>query len=114
MLEGELVASGGGGDPDFGGSGGDVVVVADDALDVNASILLGGTVPDGDGGTFDLSAGGDLRIAAASVLDAEGGGEGCGGFPTYLTAGRDLVAGRVKVGGGPAAAARSIAAPVAT
>jgi cysteine-rich repeat protein len=75
-------------------------VFADDALDVAGSILLGGAAPDGDGGTFDLDAGGDLRFGAASVLDAEGGGEGCGGFLTYLTAGRDLVAGRVKVGGG--------------
>ena len=57
VLDGDLVASGGGGDPDFGGGGGDVMVVADDALDVNASILLGGTAPDGDGGTFDLVGG---------------------------------------------------------
>ena len=99
VLDGEVAATGGGGDPDTGGSGGDVVVVADDALVVNASMLLGGTVPDGDGGTFDLSAGGDLRIAGGAVLDAEGGGAGCGGFPTYLTAGRDLVLDRIRVGG---------------
>lgn len=100
VLNGDLVASGGGGDPDFGGGGGDVVVTADDTLDVNASILLGGTAPDGDGGTFDLDAGGDLRIAASSVLDADGGGEGCGGFPAYVTAGRDVTTGRIKLAGG--------------
>ncbi len=99
-LDGDVVASGSGGDPDTGGGGGDVVVLADDALDLNGSILLGGAAPDGDGGTFDLDAGGDLRMAAGSVLDAEGGGDGCGGFPTFLTAGRDLVAGRVKLAGG--------------
>src|SRR5262249_3613408 len=100
VLNGDVVASGGGGDPDFGGGGGDVVVMADHALDVNGSILLGGTAPDGDGGTFDLSAGGRLRSAAASVLDAEGGGEGCGGFPTSVAADRDLATGRIKLGGG--------------
>jgi cysteine-rich repeat protein len=99
ILNGDLAAPGGGGDPDFGGGGGDVEVTAHDDLEVNGSLLLGGTAPDGDGGTFDLQAGGDLRIASSSVLDAEGGGEGCGGSPTSLDAGRDLTIGRIKAGG---------------
>jgi cysteine-rich repeat protein len=100
VLNGDLVAAGSGGDPDFGGGGGDVLVEADDDLTVNGSILLGGTPPDGDGGTFELEAGGDLQMAGSSVFDADGGGEGCGGFPASMTAGRDLVAGRIKLAGG--------------
>ena len=96
VLDGDLVASGGG-DPDFGGGGGDVRW-RDDALDVNGSILLGGTAPTATAARL-ISRRWHAPDRLCRGLRCRGRA-GCGGTPAFLAAGRDLTTGRLKLGGG--------------
>jgi cysteine-rich repeat protein len=98
-LNGDIAAQGSGGDPDTGGEGGEIEVAANQDVRLNQSIIARGTAPDGDGGLVEIDAGRDLIQANGSVIDTDGGGEGCGGSANAMEAGRDLRLATVQLSG---------------